>query len=101
MLAAQARQFPTEDGSYYSAMSGLGPEHEGSQSVNMQLRVAEQAAAAAAAQPARQKPNTSSRLTDWLTLPGQVVGYTYNGHDVGDQAEIKVNFNYQQMCYQR
>lgn len=75
LLAAQAQRFPAGDGSCYYASSGPGPEHEGPQTV---------------AQPARQEPDASSRLIDWLTLPGQVVGYNYNGHDIGDQAEIKV-----------
>lgn len=93
MLAAQMRRFPAGDGSYYYAFSGPGPEREGPQTVAMQLEALEQAAEAAAAQVARQKPDASSRVIDWLTLPGQIVGYTYSGHDVGDQAEIKVSFN--------
>ena len=91
MLVAQVRRFPARDGSYYYAFSGPGPEHEGPQTLDMQLSAVEQAAAAAAARPARQKPDARARLVDWLTLPGQVVGYNYNGHDIGDQAEIKVS----------
>ena len=44
----------------------------------------------AVVQPVQEKPGPSSRLVDWLTMPGQVMGYSYNGHDVGSDAEIKV-----------
>ena len=45
----------------------------------------------AVAEPGRQKPDLTSRLVDWLTLPGQVVGCGYNGHDIGSDGQIKAS----------
>ena len=45
----------------------------------------------AVAEPGRQKPDASSRQFEWLTLPGQVVGYGYNGQDIGSDAQIKAS----------
>ena len=73
-----------EDGEYGS--DSYSESDSGQDDAN---REAEQAAAAARA--AMPKPDVGSRLVDWLTLPGQVIGYSYNGHDIGSDAEIKAS----------
>ena len=50
---------------------------------------------AASAQTVRPRPIASSRLVDWLTLPGQVVSYAYDGD--GEDAEITVGLR-QTLC---
>ena len=77
------RRLRAENGEY-----GSDPDSESDSELGHSDGGAEQEAAA---EPGRQKPDPSSRLVDWLTLPGQVVGYGYDGHDVGSDAEIKAS----------
>ena len=48
----------------------------------------ETAAPPVAPQPARQPPRPNSKLMDWLTMPGQIIGYSYNG---SSKTEIKAS----------
>jgi len=77
------RRLRAENGEY-----GSDPYSESDSEVDYADSGAEQEAVA---EPGRQKPDPSSRLVDWLTLPGQVVGYGYDGHDIGSDAEIKAS----------
>ncbi|KAL0053179.1 hypothetical protein WJX82_002128 [Trebouxia sp. C0006] len=78
----EVRRLRAENGEY-----GSDPYSESDSELGYSDSGADQEAVA---EPDRQKPEPSSRLVDWLTLPGQVVGYGYNGHDIGFDAQLKV-----------
>ncbi|KAA6419789.1 MAG: hypothetical protein FRX49_10322 [Trebouxia sp. A1-2] len=79
----EVRRLRAENGEY-----GSDPYSESDSELGYSDSGAEQEAVA---EPGRQKPDASSRLVDWLTLAGQVVGYGYDGHDVASDAEIKAS----------